>query len=82
MRMDARIRLAATLPVDEALRDLGTFAFVASHLFSAGRRHSSAVAKLLRLIERLEEIHTEVQGVISSHHLAATRLFGVSLRWS
>ena len=30
----------------------------------------SAVAKLLRLIERLEEIHTKVQEMISSPHLA------------
>ena len=66
----------------KALRDLGTFAFVALHLFSAGGRHSSAVAKLLRLIERLEEIHTEVQGMISSPHLATTLLYDVSRRWS
>ena len=36
LRMAARIRLAIIPSADEALRDLGTFAFVASHLFSAG----------------------------------------------
>ena len=35
LRMTARIRLAVIPSADEALRDLGTFAFVASHLFSA-----------------------------------------------
>ena len=48
--MDARVRLAVILYVDEALHDLGTFVFVALYLFSAGRRHSSAVAELLHLI--------------------------------
>ena len=42
----------------------------------------SAVAEILRLIERLEELHTEVQGVISPPHLATTLLFDVSRRWS
>ena len=42
----------------------------------------SAVAELLRLIERLEEIHTEVQGMISSPHLSTKLLFDVSRRWS
>ena len=36
LRMAARICLAVIPSADEALRDLGTFAFVASHLFSAG----------------------------------------------
>ena len=31
----AQVRLAYILSADEALRDLGTFAFVASHLFFA-----------------------------------------------
>ena len=60
--MAVRIRLAVIPSADEALRDLGTFAFVASHLFSAGGHHLSAVAEILRLIERLEELHTEVRG--------------------
>ena len=82
LRMAARIRLAVILSADEALRDLGTFAFVTSHLFSVGGRHLSAVSELLRLIEKLEELHTEVQGVISSPHLATTLLYNVSRRWS
>ena len=80
--MAARIRLAVIPSADEALRNLGTFAFVASQLFSTGGRHSSAVAELLRLIERLEELHTEVQGMISSPHLVTTLLYDVSRRWS
>ena len=42
----------------------------------------SAVAELLCLIERLEELHTEVQRMISSPHLATTLLFNVMWRWS
>ena len=82
LRTAARVRLAAIPSAEEALRDLGTFAFVASHLFSAGGRHSSAVAELLRLIEILEELHTEVQGTISPLHLYTAVLFDVSQRWS
>ena len=40
LRTAARVRLAAIPSAEESLRDLGTFAFFASHLFSAGRRHS------------------------------------------
>ena len=82
MQIDARFRLAVILSADEALRNLGTFAFVASHLFSAGRCHLSDFAELIRLIERLEELHTEVQGMISSPHLATTLLYDVLRRWS
>ena len=42
----------------------------------------SAVAELLRLIERLEDLHTEVQGRISFPHLATALLFDVLQRWS
>ena len=66
---------------EKVLRDLGTFAFIASHLFSAGGCHSSAVVYLLHLIDRLEELHTEVQGIISSSHLATILLCGVSWPW-
>ena len=62
--MAVRVRLSLIPSVDKALCDLGTFAFVVLHLFSVGGRHSSFIAKLLRLIESLEEIHTEVQGMI------------------
>ena len=60
----ARVRLDAILSVDVKLCDLVTFAFVASHLFSAGGRQSSAVTELLHIIEMLEELHTEVHGTI------------------
>ena len=80
--MAARVRLAVIPSADKALRDLGTFDFVASHLLSAGGHHSSAVAELLHLIGRLEELHTEVQGMISSPHLAMILLFDVLWRWS
>ena len=82
LHTSARARLACILSAEEAFRDLGTFAFVVLHLFSAGGWHSSAIAKLLRLIKRLEELQTEVQGVISSPNLATTLLVDVSRRWS
>ena len=49
--------LAAVPSADKALRNLGTFAFVAVHLLSAERRHAAAVMELLCLIERLENLH-------------------------
>ena len=39
MRMAARVRLAIIPSADEALRDLGTFDFFASHLLSTGWYH-------------------------------------------
>ena len=59
---------------------MGTFAFVASHILSAAVRHASEVAELLRLINKLEELHTKVQEMIKSPHLATTLLFNM-LRW-
>ena len=82
LRTAARVRLATIPLAEEALRDLGTFSLVSLHLFSAGGWHLYAVPELLRIIERLEELHTEVQGVISSPHLATTLLFNLSRRWS
>ena len=64
LRTNTRVCLAVIPSVEEVLQDLGMFAFVALHLFSAGRRHSSAVAELLRLINILEELHTKLQGKI------------------
>ena len=58
------VRLAAILSMDEALCYLGMFSFVVFYLLSAGGRHSSAVAELLRLIDRLEEIYNKLKGVI------------------
>ena len=42
----------------------------------------SAIAELLRLITKLEELHTKEQGMISSPNLATLLLFDVSRRWS
>ena len=81
MRTFARVRLAAISSTCEELRNLGMFTFFASHIFSVGRRHLSAVTELLRLIERLEELHTEVQGMISPPNLSTTLLYDVSRRW-
>ena len=55
--MAARVCLAVIPSADEALRDLGMFAFINIYLFSAGKCHSYAISELLRLIERLEELH-------------------------
>ena len=77
LSMAVRVRLSAIPSADEAIRDLFTFTFVVLHLFSAGRRHSYAVAKLLCLIERTKELQTEVQGIISSPHLSTTLIVGV-----
>ena len=74
LQMDARIRLAAIPSVDKTIHGLGTFYFVDLHLLSLGGRHSSAVADILRLIERIEELHTEAQRMILSPHLATTLL--------
>ena len=62
--MSSRSRLTVILSADKVLYDLGAFVFVALHLFFAGRHHSSAVAELLFLVQRLEELHTEVLGMI------------------
>ena len=70
VRTSARVRNAVIPSVDKAIWELGAFAFVASHFFSASGRHLSAFAELLSLIERLEELHAEVQGIISYPHLA------------
>ena len=66
VRTAARVRLAAISSADEALCNFSMFAFIDFHLFSAGGRQSSAVTELLRFIYRLEDLHTEVQGMISS----------------
>ena len=56
----ARVHLAYIPSVDKALCNFGTFAFVALHIFFTAGRHTSAVIVILSLIERLEELHTEV----------------------
>ena len=40
------VYLDCTPSTDKALRDSGTFNFVALHIFSAAGRHASAVAEL------------------------------------
>ena len=82
LQMAVRFRLYVIPSTDEELSNLGTLAFVVLHLFSAGWRHSSSVAKLLLIIERLEKLHTEVYGMISSPHLATSLLFSMLWRWS
>ena len=80
--MSVRVSLAVILYVEKAFHYLGTFNFVAYPLFSAVRRYLSAIAELLCLTERLEEIHTTVQGMISSPHLDATLQYNVLQWWS
>ena len=82
LRTAARVRLVCIPSADETLRDLGTFAFVASHIFSAAGRHVSAVAEILQLIKITEDLHTKVQGMITTPHLAKKNLYNVSRRWS
>ena len=74
-----RVFLANIPSVEEALRNLATFAFVALRLFSAGGRHLPAVTEILRFIERLEEIHTKFQGMLSYPHPSTTLLYDVFL---
>ena len=74
LRTAARVCLACILSADKAQSDLGTFAFFTSHLLSTAGRNTSAVAEILRLIERLEEIHTEVKGMIINPHLVTILL--------
>ena len=45
------------------------------------RCHSSAVAELLHLIKKLEELHTKVKGIVSSPYLATTLMYDLSWRW-
>ena len=82
LRTAARVRLSAISSTEEALRNLGTFSFVALHFWSEVGRHSSTIAEFLRLIKRLEELHTEVLGMISSPYLATILLLDASWRWS
>ena len=66
LRTDNRVRLESIPSTDEALRDLGTFSFVELHLISAGRFCAAVITYIIRLIEILEDLHSKVQGVITS----------------
>ena len=76
-----RFRLAVIPFVCKALRDLGKLAFIPLHMFSTGGRYSPAISELLRFIERLKDLHTEIQVMISYPHLATTIMYDVSWRW-
>ena len=82
LRASVRVHLDAIPSTDEVLCDLGMFAFVTSHLLSAVSRHSSVVADILCLVERLEDTHTKVYWIISSPHLSTTLIYDVLRRWS
>ena len=55
MQAAVRVCLVANPSTEEAFRDLGTFSFVALHFFSAGGQHSSTIAEILHIIERLDD---------------------------
>ena len=82
LQITMRVFLDAILSADKVLWYLGTFGFITLHLLSAGGRHSSDVVELLLLIERLKELHTKVQGMISSPHLSMKLLSNVLRQWS
>ena len=75
--MAKRVRLSVIPSAEESLRNLGTFAFVVSHLLSTGGLHLSDFAEILRLILSLEGLHTHVQGMISYPHLVMPLLYDV-----
>ena len=68
--------------MEEALHNLDTSAFVSYKILSAGRRHAEEVADILHFIERLEELHTEVQEMITSSHLATEIIYNIYTQWS
>ena len=82
MQNAAQFILVVITSADEALHNLGNFAFVKAHLLSMGGRHTEEFADILSLIERLEEIQTKVQGVIIYPYIAMKLIFDVSQRWS
>ena len=77
LRTSARVHLEVILSTDKALCDLGTFDLVVLHLFCEGGRYAAAAVEILRLIERLEELHRKGQGMVTSHHLYKTRFYYV-----
>ena len=65
MWTEARVYLVAILSTGEALHYLGTFVFITSYLLSASERHLPDIVEIIRLVERMNELHTEVQGIFS-----------------
>ena len=60
LRTSKRVCLEIISSADESLQNLDTFKFIALYIFPTGGRHAAAVAKLLRLIEKPEKLHTKV----------------------
>ena len=79
-RRHRRLRLPR-LPRSTIVVDLGQCPLLSATPAAASRARCRRQT-ILRLIERLEELHTEVQGMISSPHIAMTLLFDVSRLWS
>ena len=80
LRTATRVHLSVIPPEDKVLCDVGTFSFIASHLLSTYRRNVAVVVELLRLIERLEELHTKLYVLINSPRLALKNIYNVSSR--
>ena len=77
----ARVHLDTIPSSDKALLDIGKFSLVILHLFSAGGRYLSDAVDILRRIERVEELHTKGQWMISPPYLSTTLLCDVLQRW-
>ena len=60
LRTAKRVCLEVIPSTDESLQNFDTFKFIALNIFPTGGRHAAAVVKLLRLIEKLEKLHTKV----------------------
>ena len=54
LKAAVRVFLSTISSTDEAMHDLGNFTFVASRLLSLVRSHSSEIAEIIRIIDRLE----------------------------
>ena len=65
----------------DVICDLVTFAFIVANLFTVGGWNAAVVADIPHLIERLEDLYKEVQGMITYPHLTTAILFDVSRRW-
>ena len=77
-----RVHLDDITSADEALLNLDIFYFIVLHLLSVGGIHAVSVMDLLHIIERLEDIQTEVQGMITLPNLTMVLLYDISRGWS